>query len=365
MIEITSQNAPDYLLSAGRSDTAAMQVRELPGGVSNVVLLITPQGGEPFVLKQARGRLRVKDEWLCPVERIWREVEVLRLCGQVLGIQNAEFRTQNGVSAGVPRLLWEDRENYLYAMTAAPAGHRTWKDLLLKPEAPAKESPSLALQASANEKIAVACGELLARLHGQTWGDAAIAGQLDDRSYFEQLRLDPYYRQIARVHPDLSPHVQRLIDSVWQHRRCLVHGDYSPKNLLVARDGVAAYGLTLIDFEVGHFGDPAFDLGFFLTHLVLKAFWAGPRREEYLQLADAFWSAYATSLARTVPADELADLERRMLLNLAGCLLARVDGKSPVDYLSSPMQAAARDLGRGWLREPPRDWDAAMAGTLH
>ena len=115
----------------------------------------------------------------------------------------------------------------------------------------------------------------------------------------------------------------------------------------------------LIDFEVGHFGDPAFDLGFFLTHLVLKSIWAGPRRDELLRLADQFWTAYAATLVSHIAASELAGLERRMLLNLAGCLLARIDGKSPVDYLNSPQQATVRELARHWLVQSPGDWQAA------
>jgi len=357
MFEITTETARQYLREIRRTTLAEpAEVRELAGGVSNVVLLVTGHGGEPFVVKQARGRLRVKEEWLCPVERIWREVEVLRICGEVLGIQNSELRMQKEISASVPQVLWEDGENFLYAMTAAPAGHQTWKELLLaafKPEAPVKESPSLALQASV-------CGELLAALHGGTWNDAAIAAQLDDRSFFDRLRLDPYYRQVARVHPDLAGPISGLIDSVWQHCRCLVHGDFSPKNLLVWPGH-----LMLIDFEVGHYGDPAFDLGFFLTHLVLKSIWAGPRRDELLRLADQFWTAYAATLASHIAASELADLERRMLLNLAGCLLARIDGKSPVDYLNESQQEIVRRLGCRWLMQPPGDWHSARQALLH
>ena len=123
MREITSQSAATYLQSAGRvAGGEPVEVRELAGGVSNVVLLVTlPERGEQFVLKQARERLRVKDEWLCPVERIWREVEVLQICGQLIPVRNAECGTRNErqVEILVPRLLWEDRENYCYAMTAA------------------------------------------------------------------------------------------------------------------------------------------------------------------------------------------------------------------------------------------------------
>ncbi len=368
MREITSDSALEYLRQSGPLAprvAGACEVRELAGGVSNVVLLVTPQSGEPFVVKQARGRLRVKDEWLCPVERIWREVEVLRLCGGILTRSVSEENTPTrSVSEGlskrppackksladasgwysaiVPDVLWEDRENYLYAMTAAPAAHRTWKELLLAGELESSES------------IARACGELLAALHAETWQDAAVAAQLDDRTYFDQLRVDPYYRQLARVDPALAPQVNGLIDSVWNNRRSLVHGDYSPKNLLVWPGHV-----MLIDFEVGHYGDPAFDLGFFLTHLVLKSIRAAPQGERCLALGTLFWNTYRDALAPRIGARELAELEQRALLNLAGCTLARIDGKSPVDYLQPQQQALVRGLAQGWLRQQPQNWQAA------
>jgi aminoglycoside phosphotransferase (APT) family kinase protein len=279
MWQLDRSNLSEYLQSRAMLEAGETAiVAELTGGVSNVVLLVErPARGERFVVKQARGQLRVKEEWLCPVERIWREVATLRTCGELL---TASGETRGVVSEGelratVPKLLWEDRDNYAYAMTAAPAEHRTWKAALL------------AGQIESGPTLAAACGQLLATLHAGSWNDPALAGQFDERTYFDQLRLDPYYRHMARSHADLQPAIERLIDSVWHHRRALVHGDFSPKNLLVWPGHV-----MLIDFEVGHYGDPAFDLGFFLSHLVLKSVWAGTRGGDYRDLARRFWLSY-------------------------------------------------------------------------
>lgn len=332
---IDATNAADYLRASGRMGRAeAAEVRELAGGVSNVVLLVTlPERGERFILKQARDRLRVKDEWLCPPERIWREIEVLDVCQRLIAQVG---RDSTGIACGVPGLLWQDRANYLYAMTAAPGDHQTWKERLLS------------AGANPDGRLAIACGRLLAALHGQSWRERAIAAQLADQTYFDQLRLDPYYRQIARVHPHLVPAIARLLESLDRHRLCLVHGDFSPKNLLVWQGHA-----LLIDFEVGHYGDPAFDLGFFLTHLALKSVWAQERAAVYQQLAIDFWQAYRTSLAAVVSVNELASLEARAALNLAGCMLARIDGKSPVDYLNASQRQAVRERACGWLDDPP------------
>src|SRR5262245_31340152 len=130
MREITTENAAEYLRANGRIATGErVNVTELAGGVSNMVLLVElPTSGQRTVLKQARGRLRVTEEWLCPVERIWREVEVLRTCGKLLETPCAQRRPRNEeVLKMVPTVLWEDRQNFLFAMSAAPAKHRTWK----------------------------------------------------------------------------------------------------------------------------------------------------------------------------------------------------------------------------------------------
>ena len=344
MFEITSQTAADYMQSIGRvSNGEPIEVCELAGGVSNVVLLVTlPERGERFVLKQAREQLRVKDDWRCPVERIWREVETLRVCGRLL-----EMRNDESIEAIVPKVLWEDRENYVYAMTAAPQEHRTWKEMLL------------AGDVESSRDIVVACGQMLGRLHRASWGDREIAAAFEDRTYFERLRLDPYYRQVARVHVDLAPEIERLIDSVLQNRCSLVHGDFSPKNLLVWPGHV-----MLIDFEVGHFGDPAFDLGFFLTHLVLKCLWAGDRRREYLEIADRFWSSYESTIELAIGPDDFAVLEQRTLWSLAGCMLARLDGKSRVEYLSPEQQQCVREMSRRWIVTPPQSWKEATVTIL-
>jgi len=346
MLELTAQSAVDYLRSAKHVEASEpVEVSELAGGVSNVVLLVNlPARGERFVLKQARGRLRVKEEWLCPVERIWREMEVLRACGGIL--RRASQRIQSRSLSGellslyrpvVPDILWEDRANYCFAMTAAPPRNRTWKTVLLG-----------ARRTQLSIPIAAAAGRLLGELHAGSWGDAKLAELLDDRGYFDLLRLDPYYRHAAKNNPEMAPRLAELVDSVWSHRRCLVHGDYSPKNLL-AWPGQ----LWLIDHEVGHYGDPAFDLGFFLTHLVAKAIHARERCREFLDLAALFWAEYRAILAPVVAPGELVNLKRRMMLNLAGCLLARVDGKSPLEYLFEDERRVVRQLGREWLVKPP------------
>ena len=336
MQPLSTTSAAGYLAASGivgPHDQPA--IRELSGGVSNVVLLVECEDGRRLVLKQALPRLRVAQEWLCSIERIWREVEVLRLCGRLVG-------QEPGVVVHVPEVLFEDRENYCFAMTAAPEAHKTWKELLLA--------------GNADGRIAAACGRMLGRLHAGSWLDVDVARQFDDRTFFRDLRISPYYDRIAEVHTDLAERIQNVTDSIWRHRRCLVHGDFSPKNLLVADSE-----LWLIDFEVGHYGDPSFDLGFFLTHLILKAYVAGKRGSGYFALIDEFGGAYNPVLAPIAGEGELAALWQRTVGALAGCLLARVDGKSPVDYLTPELQDVVRRAARDLFLHPPDNFEELLA----
>jgi 5-methylthioribose kinase len=319
---IDATNAEAYLRDVGRvSPAERVTVRELAGGVSNVVLLVEFQDNarEPFVLKQAREQLRVAQPWFCSPERIWREVEVLRVCDS-LGLENIATTRR----IGMPTVLFEDREAYAFGMTAAPAHAKPWKEALL-------------LAGRVDRSIATACGVLLGTLHARTWQSSDVAGRLGSQEYFQELRIDPYYRQIARVHPAIASQIDNLIAGLADHPRCLVHGDFSPKNLLVSDEEV-----ILIDCEVGHYGDPAFDLGFFLSHLKLKMI---HRRDlAFVGASSAFCRAYRETIEPRIGLEELRSLDQRATMALAACLLARVDGKSPVEYLSEEDRVLVRKM---------------------
>lgn len=332
MFEINSENARQYLVDSGRiSADQPLSVTRLCGGVSNEVLLVesASPAGPRMVLKQARPRLRTPMAWFCTIERIWREVEVLTVCRQF------------APAGQIPEILFEDRDNYLYAMTAAPARHAVWRDELLS----GRIDPAIARDS----------GRLLAALHSGGWKNEGLALALADREIFRQLRIEPYYETVAAQHPADRALLDRLIDHIWDRPSTLVHADFSPKNLLVS-----AGQIMLVDFETGHYGNPAFDLGFFLTHLVLKAFYHAPQYAGTLSLIDDFWAGYLPAMQGTLSADECENLIAGGIENLAGCLWSRVDGKSQVDYLTDPdRRASVRLLARTMLIEQPRNWPVA------
>jgi 5-methylthioribose kinase len=328
MYLIDATNAEAYLRDTGRiADGERVAIRELSGGVSNIVLLVefADAAREPFVLKQAREQLRVKEPWFCSPERIWREVEFLRVCQPWM--DEADVPSPR---ITLPSVILVDRSNYLFAMTAAPARAVTWKQMLLA--------------GRIDINVTRAGARLMATLHMRSWKDEQVARAFESRRFFSDLRVDPYYRQIAAVHPLISLRIDQLIASLENNCVALVHGDFSPKNLLVS-DGE----LMLIDCEVAHYGDPAFDIGFFLSHLALKAIHlrTSDTVSNTLAVANtlvAFEIEYKQHIAPLLTAMDYAALERRGCRNLAACLLARIDGKSPVGYLTIADQDLVRQL---------------------
>lgn len=323
---LCAETVGPYLVRRGLAPNRAVEAAELGGGVSNIVLAARADGRE-VVVKQSLPRLRVAEEWLAKRERAITEAEALRLAARL-------------TPGAVPEVLDLDREECALVIARAPAGWRSWKDCLLAGEA--------------EPQVAERVGELLATWHRATWNDAETAARFGDSEAFEQLRVDPYHRTVMRRAPQLAQAVGAYVERMLATRHCLVHGDYSPKNVLVGADG-----LWVLDFEVAHVGDPAFDLAFMLNHLTLKALQRPAARVGYRRCALAFWRAYREHVA-PAPPPELA-----YVLGQVGCLMvARVDGKSPAEYLSERGRAAARELGTSLLLDPPDTLAEAWA-LLH
>ncbi len=362
MFELTPDNAADFLRSRGYVAGRTIRVEPLGWGVSNAVFrVITPD--RMLVLKQSRPRLRTRDAWFSDINRVFREAEVMRRLWPLLP------------AGSVPQVLFEDRENYFFGMSLAPEGSRVWKEMLLE----------------GNTSVAIArfAGLLLGMIHERTsdvrspWSvvrseEATDYGlrttDLSDPTVFVQLRIDPFYQRIRERRPEVAHEVELLIEQMLSIKEALCHGDFSPKNFLVRPWSVVRspwqrqtdhglrttdYGqpsltlFTLVDYETAHIGDPAMDVGFFLSHLLLKAIKNHEVRHLYYALTEAFWSGYEL-VVRFKPVAELA---ARGIQHLGVCILARIDGTSPVDYLpEEPKREVARNLGRVLLREKPTSW---------
>lgn len=334
---LTPQNALDYARQSGLlTSTESGRVDALAWGVSNAVLRVTPDRGEAFVIKQSRPQLRTPDPWFSRLDRVWREADAMRCLVDLL-------------PAGVvPRVLFEDRDNYLFAMEAAPAEHTVWKQRLL--------------EGTVERRVAEFLGDCLAAMHRETAFRGDLHRQFGDTEVFVQLRVDPFYRRVAAVAPEARAAIDQMIDEMFATAVCLVHADFSPKNVLVAGERT-----VLVDYETAHYGDPAFDLGFFLSHLLLKTLKHRARFSEFAGLTTAFWGRYWSGLQplSSEPPFAKVQLHRRTVGHLAGCMWARIDGSSKIDYLPEPgQQELVRVFCRRLLAEPPADWPALLA-RLH
>ncbi|HET7101454.1 MAG TPA: aminoglycoside phosphotransferase family protein [Terriglobia bacterium] len=323
--QLTPETLGAYLAERGLADDpSTLSIRELGGGISNFVSLVEGPGIR-WVAKQSLGRLRVKDDWTSQRERIFREAAAIQSLGSIL-------------DGAVPQVVHVDRANFLYVMTAAAEGSVVWKRALL--------------EGQVSMEVAEAAGRLLAAMITASQQGSAFREEFADRTIFDELRIDPYYRTTAARHPDAREALEQLIEDSWKIRNSLVHGDYSPKNMLV-RGG----GIFLIDFEVVHWGDPAFDSAFLLNHLMLKAFHQPRFGGLYFQAARAFWHALNGGLreARTV------DFEAMTVRHLGGLMLARMDGKSPVEYIRDEgVKARVRRAAKLLLAERPGSFEAAL-----
>jgi 5-methylthioribose kinase len=212
-------------------------------------------------------------------------------------------------------------------MEAAPATSTDWKTALLA----GRIDPA----------VAAAAGRTLGAIIRATFQQPSWESQFGDQTVFDELRLDPYYRFTAARHPDCAQHLHALIESCRTRRVALVHGDWSPKNLLLTPAGVMA-----IDFEVVHYGNPCFDTGFLLCHLFMKSLHMPAHASALERCAAAFWSALDLE-------SELDWILPGTIAHLGGLLLARADGKSPAEYLTPPKKDRLRHLAKRILTHPP------------
>ncbi len=289
----------------------------MTGGVSSDVYAVSA-GDHHFCIKRPLELLRVAAEWRAPLARGDREEAWLRFAGKM-------------VPDAVPHVLATDPADHVFAMELLePAKFSSWKALLL--------------DGRADPRVASALGHDLAVLHRASASSAAVMARFADQSVFGSLRIDPYFGAVGRVHPGLREPLDEITAEVLTPR-AVIHGDVSPKNVLVS-DG----RVVLLDAECASVGDPAFDLAFCLTHLTLKAAhrptWCGL----YGALARELQSAYCQDLA----SDDAQGLAGRVARQMGGLLLARIDGKSPVEYLASDVRDVVRRAAIDVLRRPSR-----------
>ncbi|MDR3535791.1 MAG: phosphotransferase [Acetobacteraceae bacterium] len=295
----------------------------LTGGVSSDIWRIDLPNG-PVCVKRALAKLNVAAEWHAPVERNRYEARWMQ-------------RADAAIPHAAPRLLGQDAANGALAMEfLSPHDHPLWK-LQLR-------------DGHADPDFAARVARSLVAIHAATAADASIAADFPTDAIFYDIRLEPYLVATGRAHPDLAAQLDGLVATTQANKRALVHGDVSPKNILAG-----PFGPVFLDAECAWWGDPAFDLAFCLNHLLLKCLWTPTARDGFLACFDALAATYAAGVAWEAP----AALEARAARLLPALFLARVDGKSPVEYITTEADRnRVRRTARALLAAPPDRLDA-------
>lgn len=292
-------------------------ITSLTGGVSSVIVRVDRQKG-PLCVKRALPQLKVAAVWEAPVERNSAEVAWMKVASQI-------------VPHAVPAILGEDTQGNAFAMAyLEPADYPVWKAQLLN--------------GHADPETARSVGRELVAIHAATADNPSLAARFANHANFYALRLEPYFEAAARKHPDCAQALYRLIEVTASTRRVLVHGDVSPKNILVGPQGP-----VFLDAECACYGDPAFDLAFCLNHLLLKSVVRPQSIADFLRCFDALALSYIHGVTWEAP----SAFEARCAALMGGLLLARIDGKSPVEYITAEVERdRVRRVACSLLREP-------------
>lgn len=304
----------------------------MTGGVSSEIWQVTV-GDSVYCMKRALRRLKVEAEWHAPVERNLYEVRWNRIAGTI-------------APGSAPRVHYHDDERMFFVMDYLdPRHYELWKEKLRRGCAEPADARNV--------------GRILASIHAAAAGDAAIAAQFPSTDIFYDIRLEPYLLATAGRHADLSARLEALCRITAETRLTLIHGDVSPKNILIGPDGP-----VFLDAECACIGDPAFDVAFCLNHMLLKCLWNPAATDPYLNC----YAAMSDRYLQGVDWEDPAALEARAAALLPALFLARVDGKSPVEYITEESDRdKVRRCARALLRSAPSRLEeirSAWAGEL-
>lgn len=284
------------LVTNGLIDNGQVDFEPLEGGVSSDIYLLS-EGRNQLVIKQALPKLQVEDHWYADVSRNQTEQAFIHYLEKIR-------------PDAVPELLYTDADQQFFVMEYLDQSFKNWKRQMLKGEF--------------EEVTARKAAELLSTIHLKSWGNEQLQQTFDTTENFKSLRIEPYLITTGERHPEFKELFFEEAQRLEHHHEALVHGDFSPKNMMVKPDRV-----VILDHEVAWFGDPAFDIAFLLNHLYLKMLYNWNAAKEIYDLTGIAWDTYFGAFTDK-KSQELKDRIGRLLLML---MLARVDGKSPVEYL--------------------------------
>lgn len=289
-----------------------VQFTPLKGGVSSDIVLVS-DGENSVVVKQALPKLNVEDDWYADISRNENEQKFLQFLKKIK-------------PEASPELLYSNSKHSFFVMEFLDQDFRNWKKDMLN----GVFDPVIA------KKSVI----LLATIHQESWENEESKREFNKAENFYELRTEPYLVTTGERHPDLKELFFDEVKRLKTHQEAIVHGDFSPKNIMLKNGRV-----VLLDHEVAWFGDPAFDLAFFLNHLYLKMLYHFNKTGDIQDLTKLAWTSYFDQMGEQI----LHQMEERTVRLLLMMMLARMDGKSPVEYLENDQQEFVRSFVKKYL----------------
>ena len=269
-----------------------------------------------FCAKRALSKLTVKEDWHAPVSRSNYEAKYFEVCKKI-------------IPESFPKVLGHDKRKYILAMEWYDSKtHEVWKKKLLSRKVDQKDTEEVA--------------EILGKIHSVFYKDKEIEKNFNNDKTFHDIRIEPYLLFTSKSYPNFQKEFLDMAENLKKNKRTLIHGDFSPKNILISKTKP-----KILDAETACWGDPTFDLAFCLNHILLKSILQRKYNINYTPLLLSFVNTYFNKFKAESKKNMLAKLFKL----LAMLLLARVDGKSPVEYLKSKDKIIVRNLGKNLLEK--------------
>ena len=286
--------------------------KKITTGVSSDIWYVETKK-KKFCIKRALNKLTVKEDWFAPVDRNNFEAKYFKECKKI-------------VPNSFPRILGHDSKKYILAMQWYDNNkYLVWKNKLLNDHVSNREAHMVA--------------RILIKIHNFFYGKKKFEKEFLNDKTFHAIRIEPYILFTSNSYPQFKKNFISVANSLVRNKKTLIHGDFSPKNILLGK----SYPVIL-DAETACWGDPVFDLAFCLNHIVLKSIYKN-NKIEYLELGKNFIETYLKYLNY----EKVDSFLNRFFSILPLFILARIDGKSPVEYFNEKHKQCARNFGAGLL----------------
>ena len=264
-------------------------------------------------------KLRVLKEWFADTKRLRYEYLWLKHCKKI-------------IPNSIPNIYqFSAKQDFLILEYLNEKNYVTLKSKLLKKD----------IDINIINKIS----KNLSKIHNESTGQFVKKKFINNSKNFYDLRLDAYFNEVGRVYPDLKKIIKNIIKNYKKYSSTLVHGDFSPKNILIFNKNI-----KYIDAETCNFGDPVFDVVYFGNHLLLKSIHIPDKKNKFIKSYENFFSTYLKSIKFS----QRKNFIDRCIAMVPIMLLARIDGKSPVEYITKKnIKNKIRLLSFNLINDPP------------